>query len=103
MLAYPLLYCCYRYYGSVTLLGSGQYGGPVRTTFLKTHGLTYLPNAFFNADHDELNEIYDFSKELIPPMGVTLETHLGCKSKLGPEVTLIIAMAAVLHLPTQHR
>ena len=34
---------------------------------LKTHGLTPLSDAFFNADHDELTEIYMFSKKNLPP------------------------------------
>ena len=42
------------------------WGGPVCTTFLKTHGLTPLSDAFFNADHDELIEIYIFSRNCHP-------------------------------------
>ena len=35
----------------------------VCTTFSKTHGLSPLYDAFFNADHDELIEIYIFFKK----------------------------------------
>ena len=38
-----------------------HYGGRVWTTFLKTHDLTHLSDAFFKVDHDELNEIYILS------------------------------------------
>ena len=35
---------------------------------LKTHGLTTpFADAFFNADHDELNEIYTFQKKTPSP------------------------------------
>ena len=35
--------------------------------FLKMHGLTHLSDAFVNADHVELIEIYIFSKNRSPP------------------------------------
>ena len=35
-------------------------GVAICTTFLKTHGPTSLSDALFNADHDELIEIYIF-------------------------------------------
>ena len=36
-------------------------------TFLKAHGLTLLADAFLNADHGELIEIYIFSKKKLRP------------------------------------
>ena len=44
----------------------GHLGGPVCTTCSKTHGLTPLSDAFFNAVHDELIEINIFYKNDIP-------------------------------------
>ena len=44
--------------------GNGDYalGSSSLHNFLKTHGLTSLTGALFNADHDRLIESYIFSK-----------------------------------------
>ena len=52
------------------MAGTGDYalGWSSLCTFLKTHGLTPLSDAFFNADHDKFIESYIFEEELVLPL-----------------------------------
>ena len=57
---------------TLTLAGMGDYRleWSGLCNFLKIHGLTHLSDAFFNADHVEFIEIYNFSKKFGAPASI---------------------------------